>query len=143
MAPTEARDAARRAMGNLTLAAEQARDAWRWTALEHLRQDIRYALRSAARAPTFAITVIATIGLGLGLLSAAFTFFDAYALRPLAVRDPYSLYDLSWSSANGQKHRFSVEQFRHLREDPTVFSESFAYAIVQARLNAHPTIGQS
>jgi predicted permease len=143
MDPIAARDAARRAFGNITVVTEQARDAARWRRLEELRQDIGYTLRTFRRAPLFVLTVVATIGLGLGLLSAAFTFFDAYALRSLAVRDPHSLYEVGWSSANGRKHHFSPAQFQQLRQDRTVVSEAFAYANVQARLRAHSAIGQT
>ena len=143
MDPLAAREAARRAFGNITVVTEQARDAARWRRLEELRQDVGYTLRTFRRSPLFVLTVVATIGLGLGLLSAVFTFFDAYALRPLAVRDPYSLYEVGWSSANGRKHHFSPAQFEQLRQDRTVVSDAFAYANVQARLRAHPAIGQA
>ena len=143
MSAADARDAARRALGNVTIAIEQARDAWRWTWLEQSRQDINYAIRTFGRAPAFAVTVIATIGLGLGLLLASFTFFNAYVLRPLAVRDPYSLYELVWRSANGRTQRFTLEQLDHLRRDLKVFDETFAYRIIQSRLRGHPSIGQS
>ena len=33
-------------LGNLTLAAERARDEWGWTRLEQTGKDLRYALRS-------------------------------------------------------------------------------------------------
>src|SRR5207237_4109252 len=73
MAPTAARDAARRAMGNVTIATEQSRDALRWRWIEDSRQDVAYAVRTLARAPGFVVAVASTIGLGLGLLAAAFT----------------------------------------------------------------------
>jgi hypothetical protein len=95
MTPAEARDAARRVFGNVSVATEQARDAMRWPLLEELGQNVVYAIRTCRRAPTFVFTVVATIGLGLGLLTTAFTLFDAYVLRPTAVRDPSSLYDAS------------------------------------------------
>src|SRR5690349_1276947 len=66
MTRADARDAARRAFGNLTVATEQARDTMRWPWLEELRQDARFTFRSCRRSPTFVLTVVATIGLGLG-----------------------------------------------------------------------------
>jgi len=57
-----ARDAARRAFGNLTVVTEQARDASRWRRLEELRQDVEYTLRTFRRAPLFVLTVVCTIG---------------------------------------------------------------------------------
>jgi len=142
MTPDAARESARRAFGNMSVAAEQARDAIRWRRLEELRQDVSYALRTFRRAPLFVVTIVTTIGLGLGLLSSAFTFFDAYVLRPLAVRDPLSLYDLSWSSPSGRTHRFTWSQYERLRAEPSLFSESFGYVNVTARLRGRPVIGQ-
>lgn len=142
MSPEAARNAARRAFGNVTIATEQARDAWRWTMFEELRQDCVYAVRTFRRAPVFVLTVVATIGLGLGLLSSVFTFFNAYVLRPVAVRDPYSLVELHWSSADGRAHRFSWDQFQRLSRDKSVFSEVHAYNFVAPRVNGHATQGQ-
>ncbi len=142
MTPHEARAAAQRSLGNITLAAEDARAALRWSWLEQLRQDAGFALRSFRRAPMFAVTVVLTIGLGLGLLAAAFTFFDAYVLRPLAVRDPYSLYDVAWTSADGASHHFTPDQFTRLRSARGPLVETFASAVVQARVRGRPAMGQ-
>ena len=141
MAPSHARDAARRAFGNESVARENARDAMRWPLLEELLQDVVYAIRTSRRAPTFVITVVGTIGLGLGLLTTAFTLFDAYVLRPLAVRDPGSLYDISWTSRSGQGHRFTWVQYQALLERNAV-AEPFAYVNLITRMRGQPTIGQ-
>ena len=45
--------------------------------LDSVVQDVRYAVRTLARAPLFATTVVMTIGLGLGLVGSAFTVFNA------------------------------------------------------------------
>ncbi|MGH7619780.1 MAG: FtsX-like permease family protein [Gemmatimonadaceae bacterium] len=142
MAPAEARRAARRAFGNPTVATEQARDAARWPALEHTRQDVLYALRTFRRAPTFVLTVVATIGLGLGLLATAFTLFDAYVLRPPAVRDPHSLYDTSWHSRDGAWHPFKWSQFVQMSQSRDAFADVYAYMSLVARLGGQPAIGQ-
>ena len=64
-------------------------------------RDIRYALRTLRGAPAFAITVVLTLGIGLGLNTALFTLFNAYVLRPFAVKDPYSLYHFGWQTTRG------------------------------------------
>ena len=48
---------------------------------------IRHAMRSLRRSPAFALTVIATLGIGIGLNSAIFTVVDCVLLRPLGYRD--------------------------------------------------------
>ena len=67
--------------------------------LDILLQDIRYALRGIRRAPLYAATVAATIGLGLGVLTSAFTLVNAYVLRPIDLPDPYALVALSWDTS--------------------------------------------
>ena len=49
LSPEEARYAARRAFGNVTLIREQTREAWGWAMFERLWQDVRYALRQMRR----------------------------------------------------------------------------------------------
>jgi putative ABC transport system permease protein len=141
MSANDARDAARRAFGNVTVATERARDAWRWTWLEELTQDVAYAFRTFRRAPTFVITVVATIGLGLGLLVTAFTLFDAYALRPVSVRDPKSLYEVAWHSRDGMWHNLTWPQYRATCASGDVFTECLATAHLQARIRGVPMIG--
>ena len=133
---------ARRAFGNTSVVTDEARDTMRWRTLEELGQDVSYAMRTFARAPTFVITVVATIGLGLGLLSTAFTIFDSYVLRPNAVRDPNSLYDVSWHDNQGRWNTLTWSQFQTLAARHDVFTESYADMNLQIRLRGTPAIGQ-
>lgn len=145
MSPTDARHAGRRAFGNVTVHAEQARDTMRWAWLEELRQDVQYAWRSFRRAPAFVATVAVTIGIGLGLVVTVFTLFDAYVLRPFVVRDPAALYDVSWRAHDGSWHAFTWDQFEQLRAGsmPSVGFESvFAYETLDARVLDRQMIGQ-
>lgn len=60
MAPADASWASRRALGNVTLSREDARAVWIWPWLDGLRQDLRYAMRSVARQPGFAVVAVLT-----------------------------------------------------------------------------------
>ena len=83
-----------REFGNRTLIQEETREAWGWTWMEHLAQDLRYALRQVRRAPgTFASAVL-LIALGVAASTQVFAFVDAVLLRNLPVRDPQSLVQL-------------------------------------------------
>jgi hypothetical protein len=92
LSPDDARNAAHRAFGNVALTLEDSRAVWRYAWLDSLAQDVRYALRGFRKSPGFALTVIGTLALGLGVLATSFSVFNALVLRPFAVRDPYSLY---------------------------------------------------
>jgi len=142
MKPDDAATAARRAFGNVTVTTEQARDAWRWTWLEELRQDVHYAARSFRRAPALVATVALTIGLGLGLLVTTFTLFNAYVLRPLAVRDPRGLYDVTWRSRDGGWHSLTEDQYRRLARSDAGFVQTSGYRNLFTRLNGRSMVGQ-
>ena len=49
--------------------------------------DVRFAFRGLGRAPGFAAAAVATLGLGLGVLTGLFTVLDAVVLRPLPYPD--------------------------------------------------------
>jgi predicted permease len=96
----EAARVSRRAMGNVTLAIEDAREAWVWRTVDWLWQDLRIAVRGLRKNPVFTLVAIATLALGIGANTALFSIFNALILRPLPVRDPARLallLDGSWS----------------------------------------------
>ena len=128
------------AFGSVALVLEQSREVWGFAWLDSWKQDLRYALRGLRRSPAFSLGVIGAIGLGIGLNTTMFTVFNAYALRPYAVRDPYSLYSVSWYGKNGQGHWFSWEQFQDLRARKTVFSDAFAYTGFPGELGARTSL---
>ena len=82
----EAKSAARRDLGNLTLVEENTRATWSWAAVEGLAQDLRYALRGFKNNPGFAVTAILSLALGLGTSLAIYTAADNLLLRPLPYR---------------------------------------------------------
>jgi putative ABC transport system permease protein len=59
--------------------------------LRDLGQDLRYAARTQRRQPGFALAVILTLALGIGVNSAIFALVDATLLRPLPFPDPERL----------------------------------------------------
>jgi len=83
--------AGRSNFGNTLRMREQAREAWGWTWLDRLVQDLSYATRTLARSPGFTVTAVLVLAIGIGVNVAAFSFFNMVALEPLPVRDPGSL----------------------------------------------------
>ena len=86
--------------GNTLRMREQAREAWGWTWLDSLVQDLSYAVRTLSRSPGFTLLAVLVLAIGIGVNVAAFTVFDVVALEPLPVRDPGSLVRLERRSPN-------------------------------------------
>ena len=138
----EARRRARLSFGGVARVQEECRDQRRWAALETIRRDVVDAVRGFRRDRGFTLTVVLTIGLGLGLNAALFSVFNHYVLRPLAIRDPYRVYALSWQDAGGRAHSFSWQEFEQLRQDRTAFDEVAATRFLVSRIDGHPMQGQ-
>src|SRR5262245_35368948 len=83
----EARRRALARFGPVPLAADRCRDERGIGFFEALARDVHFALRTLRRAPLVALTVVMTIALGLGVVTVAFTFFNAFFFRVDAVRD--------------------------------------------------------
>jgi macrolide transport system ATP-binding/permease protein len=96
MAPEQAKWAARRELGNVTLLQEHVRAVWIWTLLEQFVQDLRYALRVMWASKTFSTLAVLSLALGIGANTAIYSFMDAIMLRSLPVSDPASLVILQW-----------------------------------------------
>jgi hypothetical protein len=79
--------AGRNELGNLTLVAEDARRAWTMVWIEQLLQDFRYAVRTLGRSPGFAVVVILTLAIAIGMSTAVFSVLNAVLLRPISYPD--------------------------------------------------------
>src|ERR1700759_4077295 len=98
MSPEEARYAAVRKFGNVTRVMEDTREVWAVRWLDHLAQDLRFALRGIRKSPLFATVVVLTLALGIGANTAIFTIIDGVMLRAIPVSDPQHLVVFSWKA---------------------------------------------
>lgn len=84
----ESQAAARRAMGNATLAREDARAVWIAPWLESIWQDLHYAARSLRAQPGFTGMALLALIMGLGLNTSLFSVINGLLLRPWPVPHP-------------------------------------------------------
>ena len=82
MGTATADGAARRLLGNTTLAREDSRGVWIWPWLESIWQDAAYAMRNLRRQPGFTAVVIAVLATVIGLHTTLVTVIAGVVLRP-------------------------------------------------------------
>jgi putative ABC transport system permease protein len=89
-------------------------------------QDVRIGIRSLIRVPILSLTVIATVGVGIGATAAIFSAIDAALLQPLPYARPERLVRI-YTDAPPFKWRFSAADYLAFREQQTRFEESATY----------------
>ena len=152
LAASEAKAAASRTLGNVTLAREQARGVWYAPWLESVWQDVRFGARSLRRSPVFTVTALLTMAIGIGLNTAMFTAFNAIALRewPAEHAGSLVLVGLEPSAQPGPRSRsgFSLDDFEDFRQRSQTLSvvaakyRAFEYVATNPTAQPKNTYGQ-
>ena len=125
-------------LGNLTLAMEDVRATWGWTWLESIFADLRYSLRALGGQPAFVAVAVLSLALAIGANSAIFSFADALLLRPLPVKSPAALLDVSSTTPDNPLEGMSFPDYRDLRDKSRSFSGLAAYRLSSLAAAANP-----
>jgi predicted permease len=129
LSPVDARTLAIARFGPVPLAADQCRDARGTGVVDDLTRDIGYAFRTFRRAPLAALTIVATVALGLGLVAVVFTVYNMFFLRVDAVRSPGELFAVERLTGRDDANEgipFTRPDYDAMRRETNFFTDAFA-----------------
>jgi hypothetical protein len=106
----QARSAARRDLGNVTVVVEDTRAAWGWIMFEQVRQDLRYGVRMLSRSPSITLSAVITLALGIGATTAIFSVVNTVLLQPLPYKDSERLVRIVEHTRPGSARSASIER---------------------------------
>jgi putative ABC transport system permease protein len=90
---------------------------------------LRFAFRSLRRSALFSVTSILTLGLGIALVTAAFSLVDGVLLRPLPFGDPNQIVTLAQRDGQGNVSGVSYPNFQDWQQQDVAGSfAAMAYA---------------
>ena len=137
--PVSARRAALMEFGYVPAVRDEMRRVWysRWyDQAEALARDIRFALRSLARAKALTVTVVVTLALGIGANAAIFSVVRSVLLRPLVNREADRLIYIR-QGAQGlgiQNLTFSVPEINDFKSRATTIAAFGDFSTVEFTL---------
>jgi predicted permease len=128
MSEPEARRSARLEFGGVEQVKEECRDArgTRW--IEDLWQDLHFALRTLRKTPGFALAVIGTLALGIGMNTAIFSVVNTVLLKPVHAPEPDRVVTFIATNRRGSTSSLASDiKFNLWREQANVFEEVSGY----------------
>ncbi|HEY6332943.1 MAG TPA: ABC transporter permease, partial [Blastocatellia bacterium] len=123
----EARQAALKEFGNVTLVKEVTRGTWGWNWLEQMMRDISFGARMMRRSPAFTAVAVATLALGIGATTAIFSVLQAVLLQSLPFPQPARLVLLAESLPKFSRMNVSWPDFVDWRAQTKAFDEMAAF----------------
>ncbi|HZT76145.1 MAG TPA: ADOP family duplicated permease [Vicinamibacterales bacterium] len=133
-----ARLAALKEFGNVALTTEAVRRVWtpRWVEfLRDLAGDVRYAVRSLAKNPAFAATVVGVLTLGIALNAGVFTMLKAIAVSPIAGVDRSArLASVFRETSGGRAVALTYDDYKEVRDRDRAFSGLMATSVATVGL---------
>src|SRR5215831_11694942 len=134
----DAQRRARRSIGGYQQVKEACHDMLRVSWLDTIGRDVRYALRSFRRSPTFTLVALLSLAIGVGANCAAFTWADALLLRPLPVARPSDVVTIgsktSLDGVFGNVLRASYPEYTAMRDRATTFEGILAFTTFSTSL---------
>ena len=136
----EARRQALLELGGIAQIQEEVRDIWliRW--LRDFTYDLRFSARSFLRTPSFIITAVLSLVLGIGATTAIYSLVDQVLLHALPVRQPERLVLIDWrgdqvANGFGSWNLMSYPICRDLDKQKQFFEGVFCRALTTVNLS--------
>lgn len=83
-------------LGSATQVREEVRDIWLTRWLRDFVYDLRFSARSFLRSPSFTVTAVLSLALGIGATTALYSLINQVVLRALPVDQPERLVLIDW-----------------------------------------------
>jgi predicted permease len=104
--------------------------------------DVRFAVRTLAKSPSFALISIVSLALGIGANTAIFSYVDAVLLRPLPVPDSGKVIEVNSTTADTRLGRMSYADYVDFRDGAktleSLTSYDFFFAGIATQVNQVP-----
>lgn len=119
---------------------EEVRDIWLTRWLRDFVYDLRFSLRSFVRNPTFTVTAMLSLALGIGPTTAIYSLADQIVLRALPVAEPERLVLIDWigeqaANGRGSYNLLSYPICRDLQQQEHFFSAVFCRHMTEVNLS--------
>jgi putative ABC transport system permease protein len=99
-------------------------------------QDLRVAFRELRKAPSFTLTVVLTLALGIGATTAMFSLVEGILLRPLPFQDPDRLVMLGDHLKDGSNTSVTAREIGEYSSATKAFSSMGGYTTARYELSA-------
>jgi len=104
--------------------------------------NLRFAVRTLAKSPSFALIAVVSLALGIGANTAMFSYVDAVLLRPLPVADSGSIVEVDSTTAGTRLGRTSYADYVYLRDRTKTLQDltcyDYFFAGIATRVNQVP-----
>jgi MacB-like periplasmic core domain len=119
---------------------EEVRDVWLTRWLRDFAYDLRFSWRSYVRTPSFSITAVLSLMLGIGATTAIYSLVDQVLLHALPVRQPDRLVLFDWrgnalTNGFGTWNLMSYPICRDLDQQKRFFEGVFCRALTNVNLS--------
>jgi len=147
----EARRQAMLELGGVAQIQEEVRDIWLTRWLRDFTYDLRFSARSFLRMPSFTITAVLSLMLGIGATTAIFSLVGQVLLHALPVRQPERLVLIDWrgdqvANGFGSWNLMSYPICRDLDQQKQFFEGVFCRVLTRVNLSTggdyHPATAE-